>query len=148
MSNLNMNGYIQNIDNQNIDNQNIKNTNDVYNEKLLDVNNYYILKYKSESHILKLIIFFCGLALIGCFFFLKGFIGEALYITYLVFIIVVGMCYIIYNIYDLLYRDNQKFDEYNYGYIQKPGTDIKVKNKKENKEDENINKDDKLNKCI
>ena len=122
-------------------------TNDIYNKKLLDVNNYYILKYKSESHILKLIIFFCGLALIGCLFFLKGFIGETLYIIYLGFIITIGLFYIIYNIYDLQYRDNQQFDEYDYGYMQKPGTDLpKLNESKEIEEETNMK--DKKNKCL
>jgi hypothetical protein len=118
----------------------------IYDEKELDVNNYYILKYKSESHIFKSIIFFCGLALIGCFFFLKGLIGEALYIIYLGCIITFGMVYIIYNLYDLKYRDNQQFDEYDYRYMQKPGTDIKPITK-EKTEDLNTT-DDKKNKCI
>jgi hypothetical protein len=127
-----------------------KSTNDIYSQKELDVNNYYILKYKSESNILKLIIFFCGLALIGCFFYLKGLIGETLYIIYLGFIIIIGILCVIYKIYDLTYRDNQKFDEYNYGYIQKPGTDIVIKpNKKSNiEEKEIIIKKDKKNKCV
>jgi hypothetical protein len=122
-------------------------TNDIYNKKLLDVNNYYILKYKSESHILKLIIFFCGLALIGCLFFLKGFIGETLYIIYLGFIITIGLFYIIYNIYDLIYRDNQRFDEYDYGYMQKPGTDLPKLNEPKKIEHE-TNIKDKKNKCL
>jgi hypothetical protein len=119
-----------------------------YNKKLLDVNNYYILKYKSESHILKIIIFFCGLALIGCLFFLKGFIGETLYIIYLGFIITIGLFYVIYNIYDLKYRDNQRFDEYDYGYMQKPGTDLPKINKTPKKEEETNIKDNKKNKCL
>lgn len=89
----------------------------IYNERQLEINNYYIMKYKSESYILKLIIFFCGLALIGCLFFYKGFIGETLYITYLGIIISVGIITIIYNVYDLIFRDNQRFDEYDYGYM-------------------------------
>lgn len=123
--------------------------NDIYDEKEIEVNNYYILKYKSESHILKSIIFFCGLALFGCFFFLKGFIGEALYIIYLGCIITFGMIYIIYIMYDLKYRDNQQFNEYDYGYMQKTGTDIKPikKEKTDEDKDEKVNKD-KKNKCI
>ena len=126
------------------------NKNHIYNQKLLDVNNYYILKYKSESNILKLIIYFCGLALIGCFFFLKGFIGEALYIIYLGFIISIGVVYVIYNIYDLKYRDNQRFDEYEYGYMKEPGTDmlgIDISGSKINDNELDSN-EDKKNKCI
>jgi hypothetical protein len=123
--------------------------NNMYDEKELEVNNYYISKYKSESHILKSIIFFCGLALIGCFFFLKGLIDESLYVIYLGCIITVGIVYIIYNMYNLKYRDNQKFDEYDYQYMQKPGTDIKPIEKEKEKTDEDLDiDDDKKNKCI
>jgi len=95
-----------------------------YSNRQLEINNYYIMKYRSESYILKLIIFFCGMALIGCFFFLKGFIGESLYVTYLGIIISIGIFVIIYNIYYLLYRDNIRYDEYNYGNMSYPGRDM------------------------
>ena len=52
----------------------IKTDNIIHSKRHLDINNYYIMKYQSEIYILKLIILFCGLALIGCLFFLKGFI--------------------------------------------------------------------------
>jgi uncharacterized membrane protein len=96
----------------------------VYNERQLEINNYYIMKYKSESYIFKLIIFFCGLALIGCLFFFKGFISETLYITYLGIIISVGIITILYNVYDLLYRDKRRFNEYDYGYMSLIESDI------------------------
>lgn len=96
----------------------------VYNERQLEINNYYIMKYKSESYIFRLIIFFCGLALIGCLFFYKGFISEILYIIYLGIIISVGIITIIYNVYDLIYRDKRRFDEYDYGYMSLIGTDV------------------------
>lgn len=95
-----------------------------YDKRQVDINKYYIMKYKSESYILKLIIFFCGLALIGCLFFFKGLISETLYIVYLGFIITIGIIMVVYNIYLLKYRDNQRFDEYDYGYMQRPGTDV------------------------
>jgi len=115
-------------------------SNNVYNERKIDVNNYYIMKYQSESHILKLIIFFCGLALIGSFFFLKGFIGESLYILYLGIILSIGIIIIIYNIYILIYRDNRHFDEHDFGYMKHPGNDYEGDN--EAKLEINDKKDD------
>jgi len=103
---------------------NANNPNSAYKQRHIDVNNYYIMKYQSESYILKLIIFFCGLSLIGALFFLKGFINESLYILYLGTIISIGMITIAYNIYKLIYRDNVRFDETDFGYMQNPGTDI------------------------
>ena len=98
--------------------------NEIYNERHIDVNKYYIMKYQSESYILKLIIFFCGLSLLGCLFYLKGLIGETLYIIYLGIIISIGIITIIYSIYKLIYRDYYYFDETNYDYMPYPGTDI------------------------
>uniref|UniRef100_A0A6C0D187 Uncharacterized protein n=1 Tax=viral metagenome TaxID=1070528 RepID=A0A6C0D187_9ZZZZ len=103
---------------------NANNPNSAYKQRHIDVNKYYIMKYQSESYILKLIIFFCGLALIGSLFFLKGFINESLYILYLGIIISVAMITIVYNIYKLIYRDNTHFDEIDFGYMNDPGTDV------------------------
>lgn len=101
--------------------------NNVYNERHIDANKYYIMKYQSETHILKLIIFFCGLALIGSFFFLKGLISQSFYIVYLGFIISIAIIVIIYNIYLLIYRDTRRFDEYDFGYMATPGDEGEVK---------------------
>lgn len=116
----------------------------IYDERQIEINNYYIMKYKSESYIFKLIIFFCGLALIGCLFFSKGFISETLYIIYLGIIISVGIITIIYNVYDLLYRDKRRFDEYDYGYMSLIGSDMAVPTTK----DESINNDSDKIKCV
>ena len=97
--------------------------NNVYNQRHIDANNYYIMKYQSETNILKLIIFFCGLALIGSFFFLKGLISQSLYILYLGIIISIGIIIIIYNVYILIYRDTRRFDEYDFGYMATPGNE-------------------------
>jgi hypothetical protein len=102
---------------------NANNANNVYKQRHIDVNNYYIMKYQSESYLLKLIIFFCGLALIGALFFLKGFISESLYIVYLGIIISIALIVISYNIYKLIYRDNTRFDETDFGYAN-TGKDI------------------------
>jgi hypothetical protein len=122
--------------------------NEIYNKRHIDSNKYYIMKYQSESYILKLIIFFCGLALIGCLFYLKGLIGETLYISYLGIIISIGIIAVIYNIYKLIYRDYYYFDETNYDYMRYPGTDISggdmTSNEKSNSSTVNSSK----NKCV
>lgn len=96
----------------------------IHSERNIDINKYYIQKYQSESYIFKLIIFFCGLCLVGCLFFLKGLISEALYIVYLGIIISLGFITIGYTIYNLLFRDNVRFEEYDYGDMSNIGTDI------------------------
>ena len=121
--------------------------NEIYNERHIDSNKYYIMKYQSESYILKLIIFFCGLALIGCLFYLKGLIGETLYIIYLGIIISIGIITIMYNIYKLIYRDYYYFDEINFDYMGYPGTDISGGDMTSNKKSESTVKSSK-NKCV
>jgi len=105
-------------------NPNENNPNNAYKQRHIDINNYYILKYQSQIYIFKLIIFFCGLALIGALFFLKGFINESLYIVYLGIIISTALITIAYNTYKLIYRDNTRFDEMDFGYMNDPGTDV------------------------
>ena len=109
--------------------------NNIYSERQIDINKYYIMKYQSETHILKLIIFFCGLALVGCLFFFKGFIGESLYIIYLGVVITVAFIIIIYNIYILIYRDNRRFDEHDFGYMTSSGNhdDVATPDETDNK---------------
>ena len=124
--------------------------NEIYNERHIDVNKYYIMKYQSESYILKLIIFFCGLSLLGCLFYLKGLIGETLYIIYLGFIISIGIIMVIYSIYKLIYRDYYYFDEINHNYNSYPGTDISGEDMKtnENKSDSTSTVKTSKNKCV
>jgi hypothetical protein len=99
-----------------------------YNEenekRQLQINNFYILKYKKESDILKQLIFFCGLALLGCIVFMKGFISEPFYIIYLAIIFVIGLLKILFSIYNLYARDNIIFDETDYSYSSIAGRDL------------------------
>ena len=90
----------------------------------IDINNYYTSKYNKESNILKQIIFYCCLALVGSLFFLKGLITETLYIIYLAIIICIGFSAVLYSLYDLYMRDSIVFDEYDYPYMKAPGSDI------------------------
>jgi len=87
----------------------------------IETNNYYTSKYNKESYILKQIIFYCCLALVGSLFFLKGFITETVYIIYLAIIIFIGFSAVIYSLYDLYMRDNIIFDEYDYPHLNSPG---------------------------
>jgi len=122
--------------------------NEIYNKRHIDVNNYYIMKYQSESYILKLIIFFCGLSLVGCLFYLKGLIGETLYIIYLGFIISIGIIMVTYSIYKLIYRDYYYFDETNYDYMSYPGTDISGQDMKNIEKNTNSHIKTSKNKCV
>lgn len=95
-----------------------------YKNRQVEINNYYIMKYNSESYIFKLIIFFCGLALIGCLFHLKGYIDDTLYAVYLGIILSVATITIIYNIFLLFFISKRYFDESDYGNLYNIGTDM------------------------
>uniref|UniRef100_A0A6C0ETQ4 Uncharacterized protein n=1 Tax=viral metagenome TaxID=1070528 RepID=A0A6C0ETQ4_9ZZZZ len=109
--------YLNNNKLENIDNS----LNDM---RQIDINNYYTAKYNKESNILKQIIFYCCLALVGSLFFLKGLITETLYIVYLAIIIFIGFSAVLYSLYNLYMRDSIVFDEYDYPYLKAPGNDI------------------------
>lgn len=102
--------------------------NPTYDERQVEINHYYISKYQAESNVLKQIIFFCGLAILGCLFFMKGLIGESIYILYLGIIIAVGCISVCYSIYNLYFRDNIRYDEYDYGYMYYPGEGTDMSN--------------------
>jgi hypothetical protein len=114
---------------------NEENTNDTYNtynplydERQIQINKYYISKYQAESNVLKQIIFFCGLAILGCLFFMKGLIPESIFILYLGIIIAIGSVAVCYSIYKLYIRDNIHYDEYNYGSMYYPGEGTDMSN--------------------
>jgi len=90
-------------------------------ERQIQINNYYILKYQAESNVLKQIIFFCGLAIIGCLFFMNGLISESVYVLYLGIIIGIGCIYVSYSIYKLMFRDKIRYNEYDFGDMYDPG---------------------------
>ncbi len=137
--------YVNNIKNKK--NSITPQYNEANEKRKLEINNYYILKYKKESDILKQLIFFCGLALIGCIVFMKGFISESFYIIYLAFIFAIGLIKILYSIYNLYSRDTVHFDETDFSYSSIAGTDIsnnkintdKDKDKDKNKDNTNTN---------
>jgi hypothetical protein len=114
--------YLNNINNKK--NSTIKPHNEDNEQRQLEINNYYILKYKKESDILKELIFFCGLALIGCVVFMKGFISESVYIIYLASIFAIGIIKILYSIYNLYSRDTIRFDETDFSYSSIAGRDM------------------------
>ena len=110
----------------------------------IDINHYYTSKYNKESNILKQIIFYCCLALVGSFFFLKGLITELFYILYLAIIIFVGFSSVIYSLYNLYFRNSIIFDEYDYPFMKAPGTDMSYNSVTKDTEDTT----DTDNKCL
>jgi len=102
----------------------LNNDNSANNIRQIEINNYYTSKYNSESNILKNVVMFCCLALVGSLFFLKGVISESLYIVYLGILLFIGFITVVYGIYNLYFRDNIKFDEYDFQFMKAPGNDM------------------------
>jgi hypothetical protein len=127
----------------------LKNSNPIHEERQLQINRYYILKYQAQSNVFKLIIFFCGLAIIGCLFYMKGFIGQGVYIFYLGIILVIGFLSITYSIYNLFFRDTIHYDESDFGLMSAPGNglDMTTTSLTNSKSNSNV-KSDTNNKCI
>lgn len=92
----------------------IKKIDDI-NQRKLEISRFYILKYKKEISILQKIVFICGLGLIGCLLFNIGIISNNFLSLYLGIILAIGFIIVFYNLWDIYIRDNNVFDEYNYG---------------------------------
>jgi len=88
--------------------------------RLVEINHYYIAKYQAQTKVLQSFIFFCCLAMIGSILYNKGFI------TLLTFTIYTGllgfiMIYVIgRDIFNIFIRDNRNYDEIDYSLSYTP----------------------------
>ena len=113
---------------------NVNNDNNIYNnqERLIQIDKYYLLKYKAQSDILKTIIFFCFLGLVGAVLYNKNLISSSIYNIYLGSIFALLIILISKNTYNIFLRDNINFDEYDYGFLYKPPATALTMNKNTN----------------
>lgn len=79
-----------------------------------DIEEYYRKKYQQQIFILKLVILFSVIALIGCLFFNLHLISIHLLTIYLGFVLSVAFVVIFYYLWDFFIRDNTVFDEYDF----------------------------------
>ena len=86
-------------------------------QRLIKIDRFYIDKYKAQTTILKQIIFFCCLGLIGAIFYNKQIISLDVFNFYLIVLFSVLLYYTGYGLYDIYSRDNQNFDEYDFGTL-------------------------------
>jgi len=89
-------------------------------DRLLEIDRYYISKYKAQTNILKTFIFFCCLALIGAIIYNKQLMTLLTYTCYIAFIFIVMLLIIGRDIFNLFMRDNQNFDEFDYSIYYRP----------------------------
>jgi len=89
-------------------------------ERLIQIDNFYISKYRAQTYVLQQIVFFCCLGLIGAIFYNKQIISQLVFNMYLLILLIVLLYYTGYSIYDIFLRDSHNFDEYDYTFINKP----------------------------
>jgi hypothetical protein len=96
---------------------------DDISQRKLEISRFYTLKYSKEISVLQKIVLICGLGLVGCLLFNIGVISNNFLSLYLGIILAVGFVIVFYNLWDIYLRDNNTFDEYDYGiYGSKPAT--------------------------
>jgi hypothetical protein len=111
----------------------IKKIDDISQRKL-EISRFYTLKYRKEISILQKIVFICGIGLIGCLLFNIGLISNNFLSLYLGIVLAIGFVIVFYGLWDVYIRDNNDFDEYNYGvYGSTMGTVIPSNSGKYNK---------------
>ena len=89
-------------------------------DRLVEIDRYYIAKYKAEIRVLKTFIFFCCLALIGSIFYNKGMISMLLFTIYTGLLFLVMFIVIARDLINIFLRDSTNFDEYDYSFFYKP----------------------------
>ncbi len=114
-------------------------------ERLIKIDRFYISKYIAQTNILKQIIFFCCLALLGAIFYKIQFISQTVFHFYLVVVFSVMLFYTGVSFYDIYSRNSQNFDEYDFG--ARTSNDDKIIMNKENSKFDFLFKYSKIPSC-
>lgn len=89
-------------------------------DRLVEINHYYIAKYQAQTKVLKTFIFFCCLAMIGSILYNKGLITM---LTFTIYTGLLGfiMLYVIgRDIFNIFIRDSRNYDEIDYSLSYTP----------------------------
>lgn len=93
-------------------------------ERKQAIQEYYKTEYDQQIFIVKYLIFFTLIALVGCFLFQYQLISSSLLMIYLGMVGSVAFVVIFYYLWDFYLRDNTLFDEYNFStYVPTPQTE-------------------------
>ena len=93
--------------------------------RLIEIDHYYIAKYKAETRILQTVVFFCCLAMVGSVLFNVGFISLLMYTSYVGIVGILMLYFVLRDIYRIYSKDSQNFDEIDYSlYYKKDDLDI------------------------
>ena len=89
-------------------------------DRLIQIDKYYLNKYKAQSDILKKVIFFCCVGLVGAVLYNKKLISTLVFSIYLGVVFSILIILIGKDLFSVFLRDNMNFDEYDYGFLYKP----------------------------
>ena len=121
------------ISNTNVDindmKQNLHNKN-----RFLEIRNFYDKKMNDQINIFKFMIFVCCIMLFITFFYKNGFISDNIFVVLIGVGISVLVIYVIGKLIDIILRDSNVYDEYNYYtmpkyYINSDGSGIEFSSK-------------------
>jgi hypothetical protein len=88
-----------------------------YNKlRLVEINEYYGLRYKNHTNIMKTIVFICIPVLIISVLFNRGILTPNIYKFLLFIVLIIGMFFLLRQIYYTFGRDNMNYQEYNWHF--------------------------------
>jgi hypothetical protein len=89
-------------------------TEEIIKKRQVQMNVYYIKRYYKQIGILKQIIFFCCLGLIGFILYNYGILSEKILVLYIGSLLAILFVKVLYDLWDLYIRDDKNFDEYDF----------------------------------
>jgi uncharacterized membrane protein (DUF485 family) len=115
LTDMSMSNYYTNML-YNVHNLNDVSQNSINLERNSEVSAFYLFKYNKQIYLLKLIIFVCCIALIGCIIYNYGIMPSNMFTIYLGVVFAIGGILVLYNLFDIYVRDNHNFNEYDQLY--------------------------------
>jgi hypothetical protein len=98
-------------------------------DRLVQIDRYYIAKYKAETRVLQSVVFFCCVAMVGSVLFNKGLISLLSFTMYIGFVGIIMLYVIGRDIYNIFIRDSANYDEIDYNfYYTPPGSNASGQN--------------------
>jgi hypothetical protein len=91
---------------------------------LVQLDRYYIAKLQAETRVLKTIVFFCCLGLIGTLIFNNRLITSLFYTVYMGILFFIMFIIVSRDLVDIFLRDNMIFDEYDYAFLNRPAVSL------------------------
>jgi hypothetical protein len=85
-------------------------------ERMVGVNNYYTRRYESHADIMKHIIFYCGIIILGIFLMKMGIVTDEIASLIIIISLCFGIIIVGKKVYDLSRRNNIDYDKYNFPF--------------------------------